>query len=204
MKLLGTNGSPFVRKVRLVLAEKGIACEYVIARPSDPRSGVAAANPLSKIPVLIRDDGRSLYDSSVIVEYLDGLKLPRLIPENPAARIEVKRWEALADGISEAAIVLSHDLRLPAPKLDDAMRKRQLAKIECGLDAMEAELGGNPHCYGDAFSLADIACAMALGYLDAALAGVIDWRAGHPRLVGLDRRLAARPAFATALAESRA
>ena len=108
MKLFGTPGSPFVRKVRIVLEEKRIPCEYVIERGSAPGSRVPQHNPLGKIPTLVLDDGRSLYDSPVIVEYLDATGSgARLIPEALDERIEVRRWEALADGVVEATVVLN-------------------------------------------------------------------------------------------------
>src|SRR5512141_28034 len=115
MKLLGTPRSPYVWKVRIVFEEKGIPYEYVIAPPADPNSGVSKYNPLGKIPVLVCDDGTSIYDSSVIVEYLDEFgSTPRLIPESFASRIEVKRWQALGDGIVDSVVQISQDQRRPA------------------------------------------------------------------------------------------
>lgn len=196
MKLLGSGGSPYVRKVRIVLEEKRIPCEYVVASPSNPESGVAEANPLGKIPVLIRDDGRSVYDSPVIVEYLDGSGGgEKLIPESFSDRIEVKRWEALGDGIADATIEIVHDQRLPeTERRGDALYLKQKKKIDAGLAAMERDLGSRDFCYGAKFSLADIACGVALGYLDQALPKV-DWRAAHPSLRRLSERLAARESF---------
>ena len=196
MKLLGSGGSPYVRKVRIVLEEKRIPCEYVVASPSNPESGVAAANPLGKIPVLIRDDGRSVYDSPVIVEYLDGLGgAERLIPESFSDRIEVKRWEALGDGIADATIEIVHDQRLPeAERRGDALYPKQMKKIDAGLATMERDVGSRNFCYGASFTLADIACGVALGYLDQALPKV-DWRKTHPGLRRLSERLAARESF---------
>ena len=112
MKLLGSPGSPYVRKVRIVLAEKKISYEYVIDRPSSDDTRVPQFNPLGKIPVLVCEDGRCVYDSSVIVDYLEGLVAePRLIPAAFSDRIEVKRWEALGNGIADATVAISHDLR---------------------------------------------------------------------------------------------
>jgi glutathione S-transferase len=196
MKLLGSPGSPFVRKVRIVLAEKNIAHEYVVARPSTPDSPVPQFNPLGKIPVLVRDDGRALYDSSVIVEYLDGIgEGPKLIPDEFEARIEVRRWEALGDGITEATVAINHEYREPKDKQRSAeWFTKQRLKIDRGLDAMERELGSHPFCCGVGFSLADIAAGYALDYLDYALPG-IEWRSTHPALAKLSARLKARPSF---------
>ncbi len=198
MKLLGSPGSPFVRKVRIVLAEKNIAHDYVIARPSIPDSPVPAVNPLGKIPALVRDDGRALYDSAVIVEYLDAIgNGPKLIPEDFESRIEVKRWEALADGIAEATVNINHEYREPADKqrAPDWFQKQRL-KIGRGLALMEKDLGTNDFCCNGRFTLADIAAGYALGYLDYALPE-FEWRSGHPELAKLAARLAARASFSS-------
>jgi glutathione S-transferase len=196
MKLLGTAGSPYARKARVAFEEKKMPYEYVIARPSDPNSGVSNFNPLGKIPVLVCDDGRAIYDSSVIVEYVDGLvSTTRLIPDAFADRIEVKRWEALGDGIADATVAISHDERLPLPKQQSAeWYLKQQKKIDAGLVTMEKDLGSRQFCYGNTFTLADIACGMALGYLDHALPKV-EWRKSCPALRALAERLAQRDSF---------
>ncbi|MCW5603740.1 MAG: glutathione S-transferase N-terminal domain-containing protein [Burkholderiales bacterium] len=196
MKLFGTPGSPFVRKVRIVLAEKQIPYDYVVARASTPDSPVPPFNPLAKIPTLVRDDGRGLYDSPVIAEYLDAFgQGPRLIPEDFESRIDVKRWEALGDGIAEATVNIHHEYREPPEKRRAAewFAKQQL-KIDRGLAVMERDLGDREFCFGDRFTLADVAAGYALGYLDYALPDV-RWRSRHPALARLAERLAARPSF---------
>ena len=196
MKLFGTPGSPYVRKVRIVLAEKHIAHDYIVARGSTPDSPVPPFNPLAKIPTLVRDDGRGLYDSPVIVEYLDAFGSgPKLIPEDFEARIEVKRWEALGDGIAEATVNIHHEYREPADKQRSPawFAKHQL-KIDRDLALMEKDLGANEFCFGNRFTLADIAAGYALGYLDHALPDY-QWRGKHPALAKHAARLAARPSF---------
>lgn len=198
MKLYGTLRSPFARKVRIVLAEKNIPCEYIITRGSTPGSPVPALNPLGKVPTLQRDDGSALYDSPVIVEYLDTLGSgPKLIPEDFGSRIEVKRWEALGDGVTEAIVAVNHERLEPPEKQHNAewFAKRQ-AKIDLGLALMERDLGPRAFCFGDRFTLADIATGYALGYLDFALPEV-KWRKAHPALARLAERLAARPSFSS-------
>ena len=192
MKVLGHDGSPFVRKVRLVLEEKRIPYEYVHARSSEPNSPVPQHNPLSKIPVLITDSGKALYDSPVIVEYLEGLvREPSLIPADFESRIEVKRWEALGDGILDATVLTSHDY----DKVQSAQwHKRQRDKIERGLAAMAKDLGEREFCFGNAFSLADITTGTALGYLDQVLKDY-EWRPAQPSLARLAERLAKRDSF---------
>jgi len=196
MKLYGSLGSPYARKVRILLAEKNIPHEFIIARGSAPDSPVPALNPLGKIPTLLRDDGRALYDSPVIVEYLDSLGSgPKMIPEEFDARIEVKRWEALGDGIAEATVNINHEYREPAEKQRSSeWFTKQQQKIDRGLALMEKDLGGNEYCFGKRFTLADIAAGYALGYLEHALPEV-EWRSRHPALAGLAARLVLRPSF---------
>jgi glutathione S-transferase len=196
MKVLGHDGSPFVRKVRIVLEEKRIPYEYVYARSSDPASPVPEHNPLSKIPVLITDQGKSIYDSPVIVEYADVLGSdPKLIPTDFESRIEVKRWEALGDGIADATVLTSHDY----DKVQTAKwHQRQRDKIERGLATMAKDLGEREYCFGNRFSLADVAAGYALGYLDQVLPDM-DWRAAQPGLARLAERLAKRESFSKTL-----
>jgi glutathione S-transferase len=196
MKLLGSPASAYARKARIALEEKGIAYEYVIDRPSAPDTRVKEFNPLGQIPVLVCDDGSTVYDSPVIVEYADGLAPPpRLIPEGFADRIAVKRWEALGDGMVDAIVALLLDGRREAGKRqDESFQARQNGKIVRGLATMERTLGQGAFCHGDTFTLADIACGVALGYLDQVFPQR-DWRADHPGLARHAERLAARESF---------
>jgi glutathione S-transferase len=134
----------------------------------------------------------------VIVEYLDTLgRGPRLIPEAPAERLEVLRWQALGDGIAEATVNVNHDLREPKEKQHaPEWHQRQRDKIERGLAAIEKELGSGQFCFGGRYTLADIAAGYALSYLDFALPDV-EWRKAHPGLAKLAERLFARPSFST-------
>lgn len=192
MKVLGHDGSPYVRKVRIVLEEKRIPYEYVLAKPSAPGSLVPDFNPLSKIPVLVTDAGKSVYDSPVIVEYLDALvPEPRLIPGELEARVDVKRWEALGDGVTDATVLVSHDY----DKVQSAeWHAKHRLKIKRGLAAMAQQLGEREFCYGGQFGLADIAAGYAVGYLDRVLPDA-DWRGAHPNLARLAERLAKRDSF---------
>jgi glutathione S-transferase len=196
MKLFGTPGSPYVRKARLALEEKHIAYEYVLAPAATRETQVVPLNPLGKIPVLLADDGRAVYDSAVIVEYLDGVVAePRLIPQAFDARIEVKRWEALGDGIADATVLISHDYRKPDAKRESAeWYEKQHQKIQRGLAVMSKDLGRREFCFGGSFTLADIAAGYALGYLDQALPE-LNWRKPYPTLSQLAARLAARDSF---------
>ena len=195
MKLIGSYTSPFVRKVRVVLAEKKIEAEFAIESPWTPDSHVPDHNPLGKIPVLILDDGTPLFDSRVIVEYLDNVTPNnKLMPAPNRERMEVKRWEALADGLVEAGVTAVLEAKRPAGEKSPAWIERQQEKIRRTLDYMAGELGENPWCMGTHFSLADIAVGVALGYLDFRFPD-LDWRSNRPGLVRIFEKLMLRPSF---------
>jgi glutathione S-transferase len=196
MKLLGSLTSPYVRKARVVLAEKRIEYAFELDDPWDEKSRVADANPLGKVPVLVLDDDSTLFDSRVIVEFLDSVSpISRLIPSNNREKIEVKRWEALADGVLDAAVAVVLERRRPAKQKSEPLIKRQMDKIERGVAVMARDLDEKPWCTGNALTLADIACGVALGYLDFRHA-TYDWRVLHANLAKLAAKLAERPSFA--------
>jgi len=196
MKLLGSLTSPYVRKTRIVLAEKKIDCEFVIDNGGPDGLGLAEYNPLGRIPVLLLDDGSSLFDSRVIVEYLDNLAPNnRLIPPPGRERILAKRWEALCDGICDAAVAAVMESRRPARQQSAETIERQHKVIGFGLSECAADLGEQPWCFGTAITLADIALGTALGYLDLRFPG-IDWRSPNPNLAKHFDKLMQRPSFA--------
>lgn len=195
MKLIGNHASPFVRKARIVLSEKRIEYEFVIADPNGTDSPVPQLNPLGKIPVLVTDDGSALYDSSVIAEYLDTVSpVGRLIPEPGRPRIQVKRWEALSDGMQEAAVLMVVERRRPAHLQSQDWVERQARKVERALKSADQELAERAWCVGDSYSLADIALGCTLGYLDFRFAD-LDWRAMCPNLSRHADKLFKRPTF---------
>ncbi|HEV8554713.1 MAG TPA: glutathione S-transferase [Casimicrobiaceae bacterium] len=196
MKLIASYTSPYARKVRIALAEKKIEYEFVEESPWAAQTTVPTYNPLGKVPVLVLDDGTTLFDSRVIVEYLDTVSpVSRLIPEPNRQRIVVKRWEALADGICDAAVAVVLERKRPTRQQNKDWLDRQLRKIDLGLKELGNELGEKVWCNGEAYSLADIATGCALAYLDLRHAA-IDWRAAYPKLVKLAEKLAKRPSFA--------
>ena len=196
MKLIGSLTSPFVRKVRIVLAEKKIDYEFVIDSPWTPDSGVPNLNPLGKIPVLSLDDDTVLFDSRVISEYLDNVAPNnKLMPAPNRDRTEVKRWEALADGICDAAALTFLERKRPTERQDVDWITRQESKLIRGLEYMAEQLGEHAWCMGTHFSLADIASGCALGYL-AFRFPEIDWSVKHPNLARLYDKLMQRQAFA--------
>ena len=196
MKLIGTLTSPYVRKVRIVLAEKKIEYDFEIDSPSDAKSKVALVNPLGKVPVLILDDETALFDSPVIVEYLDKVTPNnKLLPAPNRERTEVKRWEALGDGLLDAATTAVYESRRLKKEQSATWINRQREKITRTVTFMSRELADKPYCVGTHFSLADIAVGTALGYLLFRFPD-IDWKTDYPNLERLYEKLMQRPAFA--------
>ena len=196
MKLIGSIASPFVRKVRIFAAEKRIEFEFELDSVHSPDAKVAAVNPLGKIPALLLDDGSALFDSRVIVEFLDTVSpIAKLIPSDSRERIEVKRWEALADGVLDAAILARMENARKSGEKSPAWSDRQMNKVARGLAAMDEQLGDKPWCAGSAFSLADIAVGACLGWLDFRYA-TLGWKDRHANLARHLAKLAERPSFA--------
>jgi glutathione S-transferase len=196
MKLIASLTSPYARKVRIVLAEKKIECDLVEDSPWGPQTRVPDYNPLGKVPVLVLDDGTTLFDSRVIVQYLDTVSpVSRLIPEIGRQRIAVKRWEALADGICDAAATIVVERRRPVKQQSKEWIERQRRKVDLGLRELAGDLGERAWCNGEGYSLADIATGCALAYLDFRHPDV-EWREPYPNLVKLTDKLAKRPSFA--------
>jgi glutathione S-transferase len=202
MKLLGSTSSPYVRKVRVVMAEKKLDYAFVPEDVWGPDTTIAEANPLGKVPCLIMEGAEALFDSRVIVEYLDTLSpVGKLIPSVGRERAEIKTWEALADGLMDAAILARLEAtwagRTKAQR-SQAWIDRQMVKVTDAVKAMDRGLGEKPFCGGIHLSLADIAVGCALGYLDFRFPQ-IDWRADHPNLGKLLEKLSQRPSFADTL-----
>lgn len=199
MKLLGSTSSPYVRKVRVVMAEKKLDYTFVVEDVWAADTRITDSNPLGKIPCLVIEGTEALFDSRVIVEYLDTLSpVGKLIPAVGRERAEIKTWEALADGLLDAAILAR--LEATWAGRTQAQRSqpwidRQMGKIDAALQAMSKQLGEKPFCVGTYFSLADIAVGCALGYLDFRFAHV-NWRKAHPNLDKLHGKLLQRPSFA--------
>jgi glutathione S-transferase len=199
MKLIGATTSPYVRKVRIVMAEKKLDYEFVMEDVWSSETTISQSNPLGKVPCLVMEGGEALFDSRVIVEYLDTLSpVGKLIPAVGRERAEVKTWEALADGVLDASILARLEANWAGRKKAErsqAWIERQLAKVHASLKAMSQGLGDKPFCAGIYLSLADIAVGCALGYLDFRFPD-LDWRGPHPNLGKLYDKLMTRPSFA--------
>ena len=194
MKLVGALTSPFVRKVRIVLSEKRIVYDFDVDIPWESDTRVAEHNPLGKVPILIMDDGTTLYDSRVIVDYLDSANpVSRLMPEFNRERSMVKRWEALADGISDAATTIFLERKRPESLQSTEWISRQQKKAMLGLEVAARDLGDKKWCEGNVYTLADVALGCTLGYLSFRFPEM-KWRM-FPNLVRLVDALEERASF---------
>ncbi|AKC69618.1 glutathione S-transferase family protein [Pandoraea oxalativorans] len=197
MKLIGALASPYVRKVRIVLAEKKLDYKLELENVWADDTRIQQSNPIGKVPCLVMEDGEAVFDSRVICEYLDTLSpVGKLIPPSGRERAEVRCWEALADGVTDAAV----QIRVEKMFHDEASRSqvfiaRQVGKIDESLRAMARGLGERQWCAGNRLTLADVAVVCALGYLDFRYRE-IDWRAAHPNLARHFERMSARPSVA--------
>ena len=197
MKLLVSLASPYTRKVRVVLAEKKIECEMEQVDVNPVENPVNRHNPLGKVPTLLLDDGTALYDSRVIVEFLDNVSpISRLIPSDIRERVQVRRWEALADGVLDAGLLVRYEsLREKREQSKDWVEK-QLARMHRGMGQLANELNARNWCHGERYSLADIAVGCCLGWLGFRRPGDIDWHAHYPVLSRHHQKLLERTAFA--------
>ena len=202
MKLVIARPSPFARKVRVALREKGLAHEEIVENPWAAGTAVPGTNPLGKVPALVRDDGRIVYDSKVILEYLETLdRPPQLVPADPDLRIAHKQIEALADGISDAVVLVVLERSRPADLQSSDWIGRQTRKIEAATAELARLLGTGEWLTASGFGLADIAAGCALGYLDLRFPE-FDWRRGRSALASYFTRLDARPSFAATRPEA--
>lgn len=199
MKLIGSTTSPYVRKVRVVMAEKKLEYQFDPHNVWATDSDLMRTNPLGKVPTLVLKSGEVIYDSRVIAEYLDTLSpVGKLVPPSGRERLNVKVWEALADGVLDAGVLArleqTWDGRTEAQR-SQAWADRQLGKVHAGLAEMGKLLGDKPFCTGIHLTLADVAAGCALGWLSFRFPR-IDWRSQHPNLAHLQDKLEQRPSFA--------
>src|SRR5258706_12753934 len=195
MKLVGSKTSPYVRKVRVLLAEKALAFEFIEESAWNAGTTVPRYNPLNKVPALVMDDGEAIYDSAVICEYLDAVSGGGLVPTQPAERARVHRDEALGDGIADAGITVFLERKRESARQDPAWIARQLDKVNAGFAALAKPLGSKPYLGGAQMNVADIACACALFWTEFRLPE-LGMRGAHPAIKAWAERLEARPSFA--------
>jgi glutathione S-transferase len=197
MKLIGALTSPYVRKVRVVMAEKKLDYQFVLEDVWN-QDTIVKSNPLGKVPCLVLDGGEAVFDSRVIVEYVDTLSpVGKLIPPSGRERVEVRTWEALGDGLLDAALLARLEATWAGRSAEQrcqAWADRQMRTVHNALKAMGQGLGEKPYCAGTHFTLADVAVGCALGYLDFRFPH-IDWRGGYANLQKLYDKLAVRQSF---------
>ncbi|KAF1369655.1 glutathione S-transferase [Yokenella regensburgei] len=195
MKLIGSYTSPFVRKISVLLLEKGIPFDFINEMPYNAENGVAQYNPLGKVPALLTDDGECWYDSPIIAQYIELLNVaPAMVPVEPKAALRMRQLESLADGIMDAGLVAVRELARPVAQQSQDEQLRQREKISRSLDMLE-------HCIADGtlktgeVNLATIAVACAIGYLNFRRIAP-GWCVTRPHLVKLVETLFQRESFA--------
>jgi len=196
MKLFHSPTSPYVRKVMVTAIEKGLDGQIekmpTSASPIKREGALPTRNPLAKVPCLITDDGRALFDSPVICAYLDSLKSPPLIPADAKGRFDCMTLEALADGFLDAGILLRYEGALrPEDKRWQEWVDGQMGKIMAAIDALETTYAGQ---LTGPLTVGQIAVACALGWFDFRY-GHVDWRKDHPKLAAFAKRMAERPSM---------
>ena len=197
MKLLGSLASPYTRKVRIVLAEKKIECDLELVDVNPVDNPVNAHNPLGKVPALVLDDGWTVYDSRVIVGFLDGKSpINKLIADDLRDRVPVRRWGAPPDGILDAGLLVRYESLRDKKEQSAAWTGKQLARMKRGMGQMSADLGERQWCHSERYSLADIAVGCCLGWLNFRKPGGLEWLAEYPSLGKHYEKLMTRPAFA--------
>jgi len=197
MKLLASLASPYTRKVRVVLAEKKIECELELVDVQPAENPVNSHNPLGKVPTLVLDDGTPLFDSRVIVEFLDARSpINRLIPDETRERVAVRRWEALADGVLDAGLLVRYEALRPKAERSQGWVDKQVARMHRGMALIAKDVEGRTWCHGDRYSLADIAVGCCMGWLAFRKPGDVSWDQEYPGVERHYRKLMERAAFA--------
>lgn len=199
MHLIGSPTSPYVRKVRVYLEETGAACEFAPVDAWQPNAALLAAAPLGKVPVLVRDEGSPLFDSLLVIEYLDRT-LPearRLIPAAGEPRWDVLRWQALAHGLIDATVMRLLDVRRPEALRSREVQAREEVRITRSLDSIDKDVAGRQWLCLDHLTLADVVLGVALQYIDFRYPH--DWRTARPALARWAARTTSRPSFAKTL-----
>ena len=196
MKLIGSYTSPYVRKISVMLLEKGIAFEFVNDPPWQADSRVSLINPLGKVPALVTDDGEVFFDSPIVAQYIELLNVsPAFLPADPLDALRVRQLEALADGVTDAAVALVLETKRESDKRDEQWIIRQREKLNRGLDALEKHAQQKQLLNGSELTLADIATACAIGYLNFRKVAQ-GWCVERPALIALVERLFQRQSFA--------
>ncbi|MDE2007186.1 MAG: glutathione S-transferase N-terminal domain-containing protein, partial [Rhodospirillales bacterium] len=198
-KLISATPSPYARKVRIALAEKSIPFELLTEVPWNDDTSLPQFNPLEKLPVLILDDGSTVYESSYILEWLERkYPAPPLLPSDDDGILAAKRCLVLADGVCDAFLLVFFERRRPPEHQSAPWIARQMRKIEGGIAELARLTAGRDHAVGERFTLGDIGIGCVLGYFEVRFPE-FDWRARHPDLARYFAKLMARDSFRTTL-----
>ena len=196
MKLISATPSPYARKVRIALAEKGIPFELLTEVPWDSVTATPRFNPLEKLPVLVLEDGSGVYESRFILEWIEVKHpVPPMLPDDEDERLFARRVEVVCDGVCDACVLMFWERHRAPEQQSQAWVTRQMRKVEGGLRALAEWAGEREFVVGDRFGLADIATGTLVRYLDVRFPEH-PWRSVHPNLAALSDRLARRPSFA--------
>ncbi len=197
MRLISATPSPYARKVRIALMEKGIPFELQTEVPWNDDTSLPLHNPLEKLPVLLPDDGTApLFQSSYILEWLERRHPePPLLPRDDDGILQAKRLEVIADGVCDAVILILFERMRGEGHVSEPWIARQNRKIEGGVAALAAAVGTKSFAVAGRFGLADIAAGSVLGYLGVRYAQ-LNWRDAYPDLARYVDGLFERPSFA--------
>ena len=195
MELLIARPSPYARKIRVALIEKGIPCEITVDNPWLENPRIQTVNPIGKVPALITDSGDVIHDSKVIFEYIETMfSGPTLTPDNAKERIAHKQIEAICDGICDAVVLIALEGTRPEEKQSEAWVERQTRKIYAGVEEINARLNGRKSFSALEFGLAEIATVVMLEYIDFRFSE-FDWRPLYPALTALFSEVSQRESF---------
>ncbi len=194
LKLISATPSPYARKVRIALAEKGLPFELLTEVPWDNTTTTPRHNPLEKLPVLLLEDGSSVYESSYILQFLE-LKYPQvpLVPSDPDGWLAARKLEVLCDGVCDAVVLSLFEKMRPGGGSAEWLA-RQRRKIEGGIGEMAKLVGEREWAVGGRFGLGDIAVGTALGYMNVRFPELA-WRTLYPNLARFSDRIEQRPSF---------
>lgn len=196
LQVISATPSPYARKVRIALAEKGIPFELRTEVPWDSTTATPQYNPLEKLPVLITEDGEGIYESRYILEWIEAkFPTPTMLPDELDDRLFARKVEVVADGVCDACVLMFWERHRAEADQSQPWVARQMRKVEGGLKALAAWTGDREFVVGDRFGLADIATGTVVKYLDVRFPD-LPWRASHPDLAAFSDRMEQRPSFA--------
>lgn len=195
LRLISAAPSPYARKVRIALREKGMPFQLETEVPWDSTTNTPKYNPLEKLPVLIFDDGKAIYESDYILEYLEAkFPTPPLLPADIDQRLDARQIEVICDGVCDAFVLLFFERHRAPEHQSQPWMARQQRKIDGGLAALARRVGDKQFAVADRFTIADIALGTLTKYLSVRWPDY-DWRTRHPNLAAYSDRMEQRPSF---------